>query len=125
MKGKTKKPAKTSVIDQEGKPVKPHLFVKGGGPNHPHRPSLMDAFIERIGVEREKRIFEHICREADNGNWEAVTFLAERIYAKKKPSMSIRSSIREIINLADIEAANTVIIAEVANGDLTVEGGMP
>jgi hypothetical protein len=89
----------------------------------PTRPTLIDAFIERVGIEREGRIFEQICQEADNGNWEAITFLGERMYPKKKPSMSIRSSIRDLITLADVEAANTTIINEVASGELNVEGG--
>lgn len=111
-----------TVIDQQGKPAKGHLFVKGGGPTHPKRPTLVEEMIQRIGVENEKQIFSTMV-EAAKTDWQAAQFFVDRIYPKSKPSMSIRSSIKDIINLADVEAANTAIINEVASGVLSLEGG--
>lgn len=93
------------------------------GLDSPRKPTLLNAFIDQLGIERTGRVFERICQGADEGDKDYIIFIGDRLIPKAKPSMSVRSSIRDIISLAEVEKANTTLINEMASGEITVEGG--
>lgn len=104
------------MADKRGRPT----TFKTGQPN-PKKLTLIEELADRLGIENNNKIFANIVEAAANKDMQAMIFIMERLYPKGKAPRHINSSIRDLITLADIDAAQTQIIREAAAGDIDLD----